>query len=114
MPITINAGSATIGTSGWCISEDVAAGSAVGRTDSAVVQVMIDFDNLTAGDEYRVWIEGSAGNNVLTIYDTRVVGSQGSVVWVAPSLMLGEEWYVYVFKVTGTDRVIYWSLREVS
>jgi hypothetical protein len=32
-------------------------------------------------------------------------------LWISPALMLGNGWDVTVQKLTGTDRVIEWSIR---
>ena len=112
MPITITPDSATVGTTERFLASDST--TATYQTADCILQALIDFAALQAGDEYRVRIyEKIDGTTVRVIYEATVIGVQ-SQQFAAPAFVLGSGWEVSVAKIAGTDRTIAWSLNKVT
>lgn len=114
MPITFVNDSATIGTTEFSLPSDST--TRVAQTDDCILQAFIDFSNMAAADEYQIAIyEKYLAAGTQRLVDTWVLtGAQTSPMWVSPSLVVGEGWDVTVKKLSGTDCIIYWSLRKVA
>lgn len=114
MPITITTDSATIGTTEYSIVADTTAGVPVAHTDDCILQVFIDFANMTAAESYDVKIyEKINAGTARVIYHASLVGVQATA-FVSPALIVGEGYDVTVDKIAGTDRSIAWSIRKVT
>ena len=112
MPISIVNGSATIGTTEYWLASNST--TRTNQTEDVFLQVWIDFGNMAAGDVYEWRVVEKVGNGTQrNVMLGRVSGSQSSPV-VITGLILGEAWEIGVRKVSGTDRVIYWSIRKVT
>jgi hypothetical protein len=110
--ITTTGDSATIGTSEHFIASDST--TATYQTSDIIAQFYIDLANMAAGDQYRVRVyEKINGSAARTVYDATFTGAQPGPC-VTPSLILSEGWECGVVKVSGTDRVIGWSIRTVA
>lgn len=106
-------GSATISTTEYSL---VTPGTTLANnTTDGVYQVFIDFAAMTSGEEYEVKIyeKCTSGGSKVAIYASRLEGIQ-SGLWVSPSLVLIHGWDVTVKKISGTDRSIAWSVRQVA
>jgi hypothetical protein len=80
-----------------------------------VYQVFIDFAAMTIADQYEVTIYEkvtSAGSQRM-LYQSVITGAS-TPAWVSPSLILLHGWDVQVRKLSGTDRSIGWSIRQVA
>ena len=114
MPITqIITGSASISTTEYSLVANST--SLASNTSAGVYQVFIDFANLLDGDEYDVRIKEKTLSSSIqsNVYLARLEGVQTSP-FVTPSLILINGWDVTAQKMTGTDRTINWSIRQVA
>jgi hypothetical protein len=84
-------------------------------TTDGIYQIWIDFANMLAGDEYEICIKEkvTAAGTQRVIYTATLEGRQGSP-FVTPTLILLHGWDVTLRKITGTDRSISWSIRQVA
>jgi hypothetical protein len=48
------------------------------------------------------------------VYEAFIGGPQACPIWVSPALVLMHGWDMSLFKVSATDRVILWSIRQIS
>lgn len=112
MGVTRSDGTATIGGTEYSLPN--ASTSLTAQTNTCVLQVFLDLHAMLAGDEFRIRInEKVDGQTQLTVYESYVSGAQGEG-WVSPTLVVGDGWDVTVKKIAGTDRALYWSLREIT
>ncbi len=112
MAIAITADFATIGTTEYFLASDST--TATYQTDDLVLQCFIEFNNMAAGDEYKVKLYTKVNAGTATpVYEWTLQGSQ-SAIFATPAVVVGEGWEVSVTKVSGTDRSIAWSLRKVT
>lgn len=113
MAITLTNGSATIGVTEYSLPS--VSTTRVAQTDDCILQPFIDVSAMAAGDEYRIRIyERVNGGTQRVVYESSLLGAQGSPIFAAPSLIVGDGWDVAVQKIAGTDRAIAWSLRKVA
>jgi hypothetical protein len=106
-------GSATIGTTETSLVSGTT--TLQNNTTDGIYQIWIDFSNMLAGDEYEIDIKEkvtSAGTQ-RNIFQSYIEGRQSSP-FVTPTLIFLHGWDVTVTKITGTDRVITWSIRQVA
>lgn len=85
------------------------------RTEDGVFQAFIDFNAITAtADEFevKVYEKVNSGGTQRVIYGPISVNKPECVV--IPSLILMHGWDITVKKITGTDRSIVWSIRQVA
>lgn len=103
---------ATIGTTTYSLPNNSTTLTPI--TTDGVYQVFIDFDALTITEKYRVQVleKVTSGGTQRVVYDCVVAGTMP--VWASPSLILLHGWDVQVTKITGTDRSISWSIRQVA
>ncbi len=115
MPINISEDSATIGSTEYSIIADTTSGVPVAHTDDCVLQVLIDFVNMTAGDTFEVkgYEKVLAANPARVIYHATFVGVQTGP-FISPALVVGAGYDWTVKKVGGNDRTIPWSIRKVT
>lgn len=112
MPFTFANGSATVGTAEYYLIS--ASTTKTDQTDDAIIQGWIDFDNMIAGDQYRVRAyEKVNGGAQQVAYEAFLDGVQATFL-VLPALVLGEAWEYSLKKLAGTDRVIAWSIRKLT
>jgi len=112
MGITVVTGSATIGvTEFWLASNST---TKTDQTDDADHQDWVDFGNMAAGDvyEWRLVEKVNAGTQ-RDVLVGRIVGAQSSPL-IVTGFLLAEGWELGVKKISGTDRVINWSIRKVA
>lgn len=85
-------------------------------TTDGVFQIFLDLANLTTGDEFEIDVKEKAvtAGTQRTIFNAYMNGLQGSPIWVSPSLILMHGWDVTLRKLSGTDRVIPYSIRQVA
>jgi len=84
------------------------------QTADAVIQAIIDFANMVAGDQYEVKIYEKVygGGAQRAIYHATLTGAQPAPL-VTPSLIVMHGWDVTVKRLTGSDRSISWSIRTI-
>lgn len=106
-------GSATIGTTAYSLPN--ASTTLTPITVDGVYQVFLDFSALTTTEQYEVTIleKVRSASGQLDVYTSVVTGTTAPI-WVSPSLILLHGWDVQVRKLSGTDRAIGWSIRQVA
>lgn len=85
------------------------------QTSNCVVQLLLDLSGLTAGDEYRIrfYERISSGGTARIVEEWVVSGAQSSPNWMSPSFIVCHGWEFSAQKLTGTDRTILWSIRQI-
>jgi len=106
----------TISTTEYSLPRDANYDSGQVQTDDGIYQILIDFTNMAAGDEYqiRIYEKVYGAGTQRIVYQSNLVGPQSPAVWVSPALMLLHGWDVTLDKIAGTDRSISWSIRKVN
>ena len=82
-----------------------------------VYQVLLDLTLLADGDVFRfkAYESVQAGDTRGIFYSQDFANAQGTEdIWISPSFILLHKWTFSLTKVTGTDRVITWSIRKVA
>lgn len=106
---------ATISTTEWDLSSNTSFVADVDATDG-VFQVWLDLSALATTDEFRLTLYEkvkSAGTQRKADSWT-FVGAQSDPVFVSPAVILMHGWAFTLVKVSGTDRSIDWSIRQVA
>jgi hypothetical protein len=112
MAITITTNSATMTTTEFFLASNST--TATYQTGDAVVQLLLDCNAMTAGDQYRVrGYEKVNAGTARVWFEATLTGAQ-SQLFASPSVIAGEGWEFSVTKVAGTNRAIAWSLRQAS
>lgn len=115
MPIAeAYSGTETVSTTEWSLTTDTAGPDA--QTGDGVYQVLIDLSALAAGDvfEFAVYEKVLSSSTQRKVFSASFAGAQPEPVWVSPTLILLHGWDATLVKVSGTDRSIDWSIRQVS
>lgn len=107
-------GTETVSTTEWSLTTDTSGPDTT--TTDGVYQIFLDLNALAAGDvfEFKVYEKVLSSSTQRLIFVARFAGVQGSPVWASPSLILLHGWDVTLKKISGTDRAIDWSIRQVS
>lgn len=105
-------GSATIGTTPFSLPNNSTTLTPI--TVDGVYQVLLDLAAMTLTEKYsiRVLEKVTSGGSQREIFAAVVSGANPSLV--TPSLILLHGWDVVVTKLSGTDRSIGWSIRQVA
>lgn len=106
-------GSATISTNEYSLVNNSTSLASI--ASPGVYQIFVDTENMVSGDEYRIQIKDkvTSGGIQRTLYNAILEGNQSSP-FVTPSLILYHGWDVTITQITGTSRVIDWSIRKVG
>lgn len=85
-------------------------------TADGIYQVFLDFSALTVTELYelKIYEKVEASGTQRLIMTANIAGVQGQPHWVSPSLILLHGWDVTLKKISGTDRTIGWSIRQVA
>lgn len=113
MPITeAFTGSETVSTTEWSLTTDTAGPDA--DTSDGVFQAYLELNALAAGDvyEFKVHEKVQAGSTQRIVYSAVFADVQSPAVWVSERLMLMHGWDMTLDKISGTDRLIAWSIRK--
>lgn len=104
----------TVSTTEWSLTTDTA-GPDVDTTDG-VFQCWLDLNALLKGDvfEFKVYEKVLSGGTQRVVYRTRFANAQSDPIWVSPSLILLHGWDMTLLKISGTDRSIDASIRQVA
>ncbi len=105
---------ATISTSEYFLVSNST--SKVDQTNDNDVQVVVDAITALAGDSFRLRIYDEAnGGSQLVLYEAWIIGPLTAAVVHPPvPIRVGQAWEVSLLKVTGTDRSIKWSVRQLN
>lgn len=84
-------------------------------TTDGVYQAVLDLNNLTAAEvyEFKILEKCRTGDTQRTAYLATVAGVQSSL-FVSPAITLINGWDMTLKKISGTDRTILWSIRQLS
>lgn len=105
---------ASVSTTEISLMTGSAYSSASPQTSDYTIQVFISFENLVAGDVYRIRIYEKviAGGTQLPMHELFVSGGQ-SKGEPFPALMVMHGWDVTALKISGGDRTLIGSIRGV-
>lgn len=105
--------SATIGTTEYSLPNNSTTLTPV--TTDGIYQVFINVSTMTVTEQYRIRIyeKVTSGGSQVVIYDATLTGAMADS-WVSPTLILLHGWDVTMAKITGTDRSMAWSIRQVA
>lgn len=106
--------SASIGTSEYYLASDST--TPTYQTDNGVYQLVVDLNNLAAGDQFRIKLyeKYDSGGTARLVEEWIFTNVQSKPLFISPSFILGEGWEWSVTKLAGTDRTIYWSIRSIT
>lgn len=113
MAWTFSENSQSVGTTEHDLVRDAAFDSGQLQTANVSVQVWLDINNIARGDVFelalyeKVMSSGTVRRTVLCPQlpiDT---------IFVTPALLVGNGWAVTLTKISGTDRTIEWSVRQI-
>jgi hypothetical protein len=84
-------------------------------TVDGIYQVFIDLAAMTVTEQYEVTVleKITSAGSQRTLFQSIVTGTSSPTL-VTPSLILMHGWDVQVRKLSGTDRSIGWSIRQVA
>jgi hypothetical protein len=107
-------GTETIGTTEWSLTTDTSGPDS--ETADGIYQVFIDLNALAAGDIFRlrVYEKVLSSSTQRIVYESIYSGAQTEPIFCSPSLILLHGWDVTLTKISGTDRSIDWSIRQVA
>lgn len=108
------AGSASIGTTEYSLTNNST--TIASQTTDGVYQVFLDLNALAAGDLYqlKVYEKVQSSSTQRVVYEAYIAGPAPEPNYVLPSLVLVHGWDVTLDKISGTDRTIEWSIRQVA
>ncbi len=106
--------SATIGVTEYFLAS--ASTTKTDQTTDGVYQLWLELNNLANGDEYRVRVYEriSSGGTTRVAMEWVIAHTQSQPLFVTPSLIFLHGWEFSLTKLTGTDRSIAWSIRQVA
>lgn len=86
------------------------------KTDDGVFQCFLDLSTMVDGDQFDLKIyEKVQSAGTQRLIDHRVLtGVQAFPHTVLPSLLLMHGWDITLTKLSATDRIIAWSIRQLS
>lgn len=115
MAITeLYSGTATISTTEYSLPNSST--TLTPKTDDGVFQVFIDVANMAAGDQYEIkfYEKARSGDTQRLIGVSTLTGAQSNPMFVSESFIFMHGWDVTMKKLAGTDRAMYWSVRQVA
>lgn len=85
-------------------------------TTDGIYQAFIDVSAIAAADLFRVRIyeKAQSSDTQRVVYDAYIGGPQATPNYATPALMLMHGWDMTIIKVSGTDRTITWSIRQIT
>jgi hypothetical protein len=86
------------------------------KTDVGVFQIVLDLANLAAGDQYemKIYEKCRTGDTQRLLDVYTITGAQSKPLLMYPALILMKGWDVTLKRLAGTDRAIFWSIRQVA
>jgi hypothetical protein len=106
--------SASIGTTEYSLPNSSTTLTPI--TVDGVYQVFLDLANMVAGDQYelKLYEKVTSGGSQRLIDTFIFTGAQSKPAFVAPSMIFLHGWDVTLKRLTGSDRTIGWSIRQVA
>jgi hypothetical protein len=85
-------------------------------TVAGVYQCFVDLSAMVAGDEFEltVYEKVSASATQRVVFKKNFLGSCALPIQATPSLILMHGWDMTLKKISGTDRLIEWSIRKAG
>lgn len=107
-------GSTTFGTTETSLITGTAAPQA--SASVGIFQLVLDLANLTSAETYeiRIYERVISGGTQRLCFSKRITGVISEPVYIVPSIVLMYGWDMTIKKISGTDRTIPWSIRQVS
>lgn len=104
----------TVSTTEWSFTTDSAGPDA--DTTDGVFQGFFDVSALADGDvfRFRVYEKAQSAGTQRLMYEAILRNAQAEPLFVTPSLILLHGWDMTWLKVSGTDRSIEGSIRQVA
>lgn len=110
----IDTGSETVSTTEWSMTTDSSGPDA--DTTDGVFQAFVDVSAIANGDvfQFRVYEKDTSSGTQRVVFETVFAHAQLQPLFVTPALLLMHGWDMTLKKISGTDRAITWSIRQVS
>lgn len=91
-------------------------GTLTPQTTKGVYQCWLDLNAMALGDQFelKVYDKIISGATQRVAYDAIFTDAQSQPLIIIPSLLLFWGWDFTLKKLTGTDRSIGWSIRQVA
>jgi hypothetical protein len=108
-------GSATISTTEISLVSGTSSLQSI--TTDGIYQAVLDLSEMANGDvfELRIKEKARSGDTQRIVYLMNFANAQTSQPNAAtPSLILMHGWDITIIKISGTDRAIPWSIRQVA
>lgn len=106
-------------SSEWSLTTDTVGPDA--DTTDGIFQTYLNLATLTASTsdgpdvyEFRVYEKTISSSTQGLVYSAFFAGAQGAPNWVSPSLILMHGWDMTMKKISGTNRAIEWSIRQIT
>jgi len=114
MALTTTEDSATIGTTEYSLPADTTTGVPTSQSGGFVLQPFLRVASIAAGDVFRVRLYRTINSGQVTLEDFYLDVNRAAVT--IPSLLLGSTagWDLTVIKISGTDRVVHWTLEKLG
>ena len=106
--------SATVGTSELSMPANTTVGVPTSQSDTCQVQLWARIVGMAAGDEFLIQLYEKtwSGGGQALIDSWRLAYPVDKIV--QSGLILHNAWDITIKKISGTDRVVEWSLRKVK
>jgi hypothetical protein len=106
-------GTETVSGTEWSMTTDTSGPDA--DTTDGVFMAVVDLNAMAAGDvfEFKCYEKARSGDTQRLIYSARFANVQ-ACLFVSPPLILLHGWDMTLKKISGTDRAINWSIRQMS
>lgn len=106
----------SVGTTEHSLPNDATYSSGSPITADGLYQVFIDANAVAAADlfRFRIYEKVQSTDTQRIVYEAYIGGPQMTPVWVSPALALIHGWDVTLTKISGTDRTITWSIRNMA
>ena len=106
--------SETVSTTEWSLTTDSAGPDA--DTTDGVFQCWLGLSALLKADLFRfkAYEKVNSASTQRVVFSADFANAQSEPIWVSPSLILMHGWDFTLVKVSGTDRAILASVRQVA
>jgi len=106
--------SASISTTEYSLTNNST--SLATKTDDGVFQCFLNLTNMAAGDQYelKVYEKVTSAGSQIMLHRAVFTGAQSPVGYALPSLILMHGWDISLKRLAGSDRTIFWSIRQVA
>lgn len=107
--------SASISTNEYSLPADTTSGVPTAQTTDGIYQIFIYISGLTTGDTFEIKIyEKVVSGGTQRLIDSFRRSDLQSPAIVIPALILLHGWDITIKKISGTDRTVEWSIRQIA